>query len=57
MKKKILRSKILRPVLNHIYKDSDDCEVKMCTNSDIIIRRYKDKKNQRKEDTNKYYFS
>lgn len=54
-KKRILRSKILRPVLNHIYKDSDNCGVEMCTGSDIFIRRYEDKKNHRKEDANKYY--
>ena len=59
-KKRILRSKILRPVVNRIYKDSDDHEsekVYKCTGSDIAIKRYIDKKNRRKEDANKYYFS
>ena len=60
MKKKMFRGKKLRLVLNRVYKDSDDHKaekVEKCTCSDIFIRRYEDKKNRRKEDKNKYYFS
>ena len=60
IKKRILRSKFLRPVLNRVYKDSDDHEgekVLKCTDSEIFIKHYRDKKNRRKEDASKYYFS
>lgn len=57
--KRVCRSKTLRPVLNHIYRDSDNRKFEkgyQCIDSGII-KRHIDKKNHRKEDTNKYYFS